>query len=276
MVAQIRDPRTGMMVRQTPEQMIGSMQRNRFGDAARANYQRLQSMPPAQREAFMSQLQQTPQGRRALAQMARFEQATAPGMSGFVQRIDPLTGKPISQLSGIGQDIGGKVRNLGQTVKAMPGQLARTAPQTTQNLGTIGRGMQAAGSGVANVGRMGVQGLGWGPQLMGGLGVGGLLMGAGGATLGAKGYQYLRDKSINNQTISQEFLTNPQKVNAALVSSARLNSLQGAKGATNAIDDAIERLNATVLAAINKMNQQSPLAQQVVQQTLQGMQQQRS
>ena len=275
MVAQIRDPRTGMMMRQTPEQMIGSMQRNRFGDAARANYQRLQSMPPAQREAFMSQLQQTPQGRQALTQIAQFEKTVAPGMSGFVQRIDPKTGKPISQLAGLGQDVAAKTRAIGQAVKGTPGQIARVAPQTAQNLSTLGRGVQTVGSGAANVGRMGLQGLGAGPQIMGGVGIGGLLMGAGGAYLGAKGYQYLRDRSINNQVINKEFLTNPQKVNSALVASSQLRSLQGAKGATNAIDDAIERLNATVLAAINKMNEQSPLAQQVVQQTLQGMQQQR-
>ena len=276
MVAQIRDPRTGMMMRQTPEQMIGSMQRNRFGDAARANYQRLQSMPPAQREAFMSQLQQTPQGRQALTQIAQFEKNVAPGMSRFVQRIDPKTGKPISQLAGLGQDVAAKTRAIGQAVKGTPGQIARVAPQTAQNLSTLGRGVQTVGSGAANVGRMGLQGLGAGPKIMGGpVGIGGLLMGAGGAYLGAKGYQYLRDRSINNQVINQEFLTNPQKVNSALVASSQLRSLQGAKGATNAIDDAIERLNATVLAAINKMNEQSPLAQQVVQQTLQGMQQQR-
>jgi hypothetical protein len=255
--------------------MIGSMQRNRFGDAARANYQRLQSMPPAQREAFMSQLQQTPQGRQALTQIAQFEKNVAPGMSGFVQRIDPKTGKPISQLAGLGQDVAAKTRAIGQAVKGTPGQIARVAPQTAQNLSTLGRGVQTVGSGAANVGRMGLQGLGAGPQIMGGVGIGGLLMGAGGAYLGAKGYQYLRDRSINNQVINKEFLTNPQKVNSALVASSQLKSLQGAKGATNAIDDAIERLNATVLAAINKMNEQSPLAQQVVQQTLQGMQQQR-
>jgi hypothetical protein len=255
-----RDPRTGRMIRMTPQQMAAgvnrSMNLNRFNDAVTVNQQRLQSMSPREQVLFKKELMKTPNGQKMWTAL-RGKATPADGTgTGFVQRLDPRTGKARSAVQG---------------VKNIPGQFS----QTTQNLGTLGRGMQAAGSGVANVGRMGVQGLGWGPQLMGGLGVGGLLMGAGGAALGAKGYQYLRDKAINNQVINQEFLTNPQKVNSALVASAQLRSLQGAKGATNAIDDAIERLNATVLAAINKMNQQSPLAQQVVQQTMQGMQQQR-
>ena len=42
--SQTTDPRTGGTGTQTPEQMISSMERNRFGDAARANYQRMQAI----------------------------------------------------------------------------------------------------------------------------------------------------------------------------------------------------------------------------------------
>ena len=267
--SQITDPRTGRVVRQTPEQMVSSMQRNRFGDAARANYQRMQSMSPAQREIFMDQLSQTPQGRQALTQIAQFEKSTAPGMGRFVQRLDPRTGKPISQLAGLGQDVSGKAQALGRQVKGIPGQFAKGAPQFAQNAQTLGRGVASGARGAAGaargVGNMAMQGLGAGTKIpfLPGVGIGGALLGAGGAYLGAKAYQYFRDGNIRNMVINPDFVKDPNKVKSALIGAQQMGQLNSLKGVTNSIDDAMERLNATVAAAINKLGN-TPEAQQLM------------
>ena len=267
--SQITDPRTGRVVRQTPEQMVSSMQRNRFGDAARANYQRMQSMSPAQREIFMDQLSQTPQGRQALTQIAQFEKSTAPGMGRFVQRLDPRTGKPISQLAGLGQDVSGKAQALGRQVKGIPGQFAKGAPQFAQNAQTLGRGVASGARGAAGaargVGNMAMQGLGAGTKIpfLPGVGIGGALLGAGGAYLGAKAYQYFRDGNIRNMVINPDFVKDPSKVKSALIGAQQMGQLNSMKGVTNSIDDAMERLNATVAAAINQLGN-TPEAQQLM------------
>ena len=267
--SQIKDPRTGRMVMQTPEQMVSSMQRNRFGDAARANYQRMQSMSPAQREIFMDQLSQTPQGRQALTQIAQFEKSTAPGMGKFVQRLDPRTGKPISQLAGLGQDVSGKAQALGRQVKGIPGQFAKGAPQFAQNAQTLGRGVASGARGAAGaargVGNMAMQGLGAGTKIpfLPGVGIGGALLGAGGAYLGAKAYQYFRDGNIRNMVINPDFVKDPSKVKSALIGAQQMGQLNSMKGVTNSIDDAMERLNATVAAAINQLGN-TPEAQQLM------------
>ena len=267
--SQITDPRTGRVVRQTPEQMVSSMQRNRFGDAARANYQRMQSMSPAQRETFMNQLSQTPQGRQALTQIAQFEKSTAPGMGRFVQRLDPRTGKPISQLAGLGQDVSGKAQALGRQVKGIPGQFAKGAPQFAQNAQTLGRGVASGARGAAGaargVGNMAMQGLGAGTKIpfLPGVGIGGALLGAGGAYLGAKAYQYFRDGNIRNMVINPDFVKDPNKVKSALIGAQQMGQLNSMKGVTNSIDDAMERLNATVAAAINQLGN-TPEAQQLM------------
>jgi len=267
--SQITDPRTGRVVRQTPEQMVSSMQRNRFGDAARANYQRMQSMSPAQREIFMDQLSQTPQGRQALTQIAQFEKSTAPGMGRFVQRLDPRTGKPISQLAGLGQDVSGKAQALGRQVKGIPGQFAKGAPQLAQNAQTLGRGVASGARGAAGavrgVGNMAMQGLGAGTKIpfLPGVGIGGALLGAGGAYLGAKAYQYFRDGNIRNMVINPDFVKDPNKVKSALIGAQQMGQLNSMKGVTNSIDDAMERLNATVAAAINQLGN-TPEAQQLM------------
>lgn len=267
--SQITDPRTGRVVRQTPEQMVSSMQRNRFGDAARANYQRMQSMSPAQREIFMDQLSQTPQGRQALTQIAQFEKSTAPGMGKFVQRLDPRTGKPISQLAGFGQDVSGKAQALGRQVKGIPGQFAKGAPQFAQNAQTVGRGVASGARGAAGaargVGNMAMQGLGAGTKIpfLPGVGIGGALLGAGGAYLGAKAYQYFRDGNIRNMVINPDFVKDPSKVKSALIGAQQMGQLNSIKGVTNSIDDAMERLNATVAAAINQLGN-TPEAQQLM------------
>lgn len=267
--SQITDPRTGRVVRQTPEQMVSSMQRNRFGDAARANYKRMQSMSPAQREIFMDQLSQTPQGRQALTQIAQFEKSTAPGMGRFVQRLDPRTGKPISQLAGLGQDVSGKAQALGRQVKGIPGQFAKGAPQFAQNAQTLGRGVASGARGAAGaargVGNMAMQGLGAGTKIpfLPGVGIGGALLGAGGAYLGAKAYQYFRDGNIRNMVINPDFVKDPSKVKSALIGAQQMGQLNSMKGVTNSIDDAMERLNATVAAAINQLGN-TPEAQQLM------------
>jgi hypothetical protein len=267
--SQIKDPRTGRTVIQTPEQMVSSMQRNRFGDAARANYQRMQSMSPAQREIFMDQLSQTPQGRQALTQIAQFEKSTAPGMGKFVQRLDPRTGKPISQLAGFGQDVSGKAQALGRQVKGIPGQFAKGAPQFAQNAQTVGRGVASGARGAAGaargVGNMAMQGLGAGTKIpfLPGVGIGGALLGAGGAYLGAKAYQYFRDGNIRNMVINPDFVKDPSKVKSALIGAQQMGQLNSIKGVTNSIDDAMDRLNATVVAAINKLGN-TPEAQQLM------------
>lgn len=267
--SQITDPRTGRVVRQTPEQMVSSMQRNRFGDAARANYKRMQSMSPAQREIFMDQLSQTPQGRQALTQIAQFEKSTAPGMGRFVQRLDPRTGKPISQLAGLGQDVSGKAQALGRQVKGIPGQFAKGAPQFAQNAQTVGRGIASGARGAAGaargVGNMAMQGLGAGTKIpfLPGVGIGGALLGAGGAYLGAKAYQYFRDGNIRNMVINPDFVKDPSKVKSALIGAQQMGQLNSMKGVTNSIDDAMERLNATVAAAINQLGN-TPEAQQLM------------
>ena len=267
--SQTTDPRTGGTGTQTPEQMISSMQRNRFGDAARANYQRMQDMPPERRKIFMGELSKTPQGRQALAQMAQFQKGTAPGMSGFVQRLDPRTGKPISQLAGFGQDVSGKAQALGRQVKGIPGQFAKGAPQFAQNAQTVGRGVASGARGAAGaargVGNMAMQGLGAGTKIpfLPGVGLGGALLGAGGAYLGAKAYQYFRDGNIRNMVINPDFVKDPNKVKSALIGAQQMGQLNSIKGVTNSIDDAMERLNATVAAAINKLGN-TPEAQQLM------------
>ena len=267
--SQTTDPRTGMMGTQTPEQMMSSMQRNRFGDAARVNFQRMQDMPPERRKIFMGELSKTPQGRQALAQMAQFEKGTAPGMSGFVQRLDPRTGKPISQLAGFGQDVSGKAQALGRQVKGIPGQFAKGAPQFAQNAQTVGRGVASGARGAAGaargVGNMAMQGLGAGTKIpfLPGVGLGGALLGAGGAYLGAKAYQYFRDGNIRNMVINPDFVKDPNKVKSALIGAQQMGQLNSIKGVTNSIDDAMERLNATVAAAINKLGN-TPEAQQLM------------
>ena len=267
--SQTTDPRTGGTGTQTPEQMISSMERNRFGDAARANYQRMQDMPPERRKIFMGELSKTPQGRQALAQMAQFQKGTAPGMSGFVQRLDPRTGKPISQLAGFGQDVSGKAQALGRQVKGIPGQFAKGAPQFAQNAQTVGRGVASGARGAAGaargVGNMAMQGLGAGTKIpfLPGVGLGGALLGAGGAYLGAKAYQYFRDGNIRNMVINPDFVKDPNKVKSALIGAQQMGQLNSIKGVTNSIDDAMERLNATVAAAINKLGN-TPEAQQLM------------
>ena len=245
------------------------MQSNRFGDAARANYQRMQDMPPERRKIFMGELSKTPQGRQALAQMAQFQKGTAPGMSGFVQRLDPRTGKPISQLAGFGQDVSGKAQALGRQVKGIPGQFAKGAPQFAQNAQTVGRGVASGARGAAGaargVGNMAMQGLGAGTKIpfLPGVGLGGALLGAGGAYLGAKAYQYFRDGNIRNMVINPDFVKDPNKVKSALIGAQQMGQLNSIKGVTNSIDDAMERLNATVAAAINKLGN-TPEAQQLM------------
>lgn len=267
--SQTTDPRTGGTGTQTPEQMISSMRSNRFGDAARANYQRMQDMPPERRKIFMGELSKTPQGRQALAQMAQFQKGTAPGMSGFVQRLDPRTGKPISQLAGFGQDVSGKAQALGRQVKGIPGQFAKGAPQFAQNAQTVGRGVASGARGAAGaargVGNMAMQGLGAGTKIpfLPGVGLGGALLGAGGAYLGAKAYQYFRDGNIRNMVINPDFVKDPNKVKSALIGAQQMGQLNSIKGVTNSIDDAMERLNATVAAAINKLGN-TPEAQQLM------------
>ena len=267
--SQTTDPRTGGTGTQTPGQLIGSMQRNRFGDAARVNFQRMQDMPPERRKIFMGELSKTPQGRQALAQMAQFQKGTAPGMSGFVQRLDPRTGKPISQLAGFGQDVSGKAQALGRQVKGIPGQFAKGAPQFAQNAQTVGRGVASGARGAAGaargVGNMAMQGLGAGTKIpfLPGVGLGGALLGAGGAYLGAKAYQYFRDGNIRNMVINPDFVKDPNKVKSALIGAQQMGQLNSIKGVTNSIDDAMERLNATVAAAINKLGN-TPEAQQLM------------
>jgi hypothetical protein len=267
--SQTRDPRTGRTGIQTPEQMISSMQRNQYGDAARANYQRMQEMPPEKQKIFRGELSKTPQGRQALAQIAQFEKGTAPGMSGFVQRVDPRTGKPISQLAGFGQDVSGKAQALGRQVKGIPGQFAKGAPQFAQNAQTVGRGVASGARGAAGaargVGNMAMQGLGAGTKIpfLPGVGIGGALLGAGGAYLGAKAYQYFRDGNIRNMVINPDFVKDPSKVKSALIGAQQMGQLNSIKGVTNSIDDAMDRLNATVVAAINKLGN-TPEAQQLM------------
>jgi len=267
--SQTTDPRTGGTGTQTPEQMISSMQRNQYGDAARVNFQRMQEMPPEKQKIFRGELSKTPQGRQALAQIAQFEKGTAPGMSGFVQRVDPRTGKPISQLAGFGQDVSGKAQALGRQVKGIPGQFAKGAPQFAQNAQTVGRGVASGARGAAGaargVGNMAMQGLGAGTKIpfLPGVGIGGALLGAGGAYLGAKAYQYFRDGNIRNMVINPDFVKDPSKVKSALIGAQQMGQLNSIKGVTNSIDDAMDRLNATVVAAINKLGN-TPEAQQLM------------
>jgi hypothetical protein len=204
-----------------------------------------------------------------LTQIAKFEQTAAPGMDRFVQRIDPRTGKPISQIAGFGQDAATKARALRSQVKGVPGQLAKAAPQTAQNIRTVGRGVASGARGVAGVakgvGGMAMQGLSAGPNIpfLPGVGLGGALLGAGGAYLGAKAYQYFRDGNIRNMVINPDFVKDPNKVKSALIGAQQMGQLNSMKGVTNSIDDAVDRLNATVVAAINQLGN-TPEAQQLM------------
>jgi hypothetical protein len=246
----------------SPQDMIGSYNRNRFGDSVRANYQRLNSMTPEAQQAFRSQLASTPQGQAMLADIDKFQQSkigtgarSVPGRAGFVQRLDPVTGRPVSQISGIGQ-------NLSRQVRGMPGSFGKAAPQFSQNLGTVGRGASSAARGF---GQAAMRGLASGPKvgLGAGVGLGGLLTGGAGAYLGAKAYQYFRDRAVHNQNINKNYLERPDMAQRALMGLAQLNQLESLKGATNSIDDAIDRLKAYAVAAVGKV-EQGPAGQQLL------------
>ena len=226
----------------------------------------MQGMTPEAQKAIRLQLASTPQGQTALRAIDQFGQqgkglkrmlttTSVPGMSGFVQKLDPVTGKPVSQLAGMGQ-------NISRNIKGIPGSAGRFAPQMTQNLGTVGRGM---GSAARGFGSAAARGLASGPSvgLGGAVGLGGLLTGGAGAYLGAKAYQYFRDRAVHNQNINQAYFQKPEMAQKALMGLAQLNQLESLKGATNSIDDAIDRLKAYAVAAVGKV-EQGPAGQQLL------------
>ena len=247
-MVKVINPRTGQPMTMTPESMARSMQSNRFGDAARVNAQRLQQLPPSQRQAFMRQLAAQPGGKEILNQMRSLGTPQgAMGMSqggGFVQKIDPTTGKPISQIG-----------NIGSKIKGMPGQLAgqfsKAMPQTAQNIGT-------ATNAVKSIPGAAARGLAVGPKIpftAGKVGLVGAAAGLGGGYLGHKAYQYFKNREAQNQKINPQYMVNPAMAQKAFMASSQIKNLNSMRGSLSSIDSGLDRINGIMAAAISKIQQ---------------------
>jgi hypothetical protein len=224
------------------------MQSNRFGDAARVNAQRLQQLPPAQRQAFMRQLAAQPGGKDIINQMRSLN--TPQGMAGmshgggFVQKINPATGKPISQLTNIGNKI---TSAPGQ----MAGQFSKAMPQTAKNIGSITNTVKSIPGTAA-------RGLAAGPKIPmtgGAVGLVGAAAGLGGAYLGHKAYQYFKNREAQNQKINPQYMVNPAMAQKAFMASSQIANLNSMRGSLPSIDTSLDKLNGMMAAAINKIQQ---------------------
>jgi hypothetical protein len=221
----VTDPRTGAPKQWSPGNLVKSLEQNRFGDAARVNFQRLESLPPDQRQAFYDELSKTPKGQEALKSMEQFKaKGIKAPKGGFVQRIDPATGKPISQIGA-----------LGQKIKGMPGQavgaLGKKFPQGMQNVKSVAGGLRPS------------------------LGVGGMVAGLGGAALGVGAYQWLKSREVNNQQINPKFMVDPNAAQKAFMASAQIKNLNSLRGVSSSIDSSLDKLNAMLVGAVSKIQQ---------------------
>ena len=221
----VNDPRTGKQVYTTPNNLIKSLEKNRFGDAARVNFQRIESLPPDQKQAFYRQLSKTKKGQETLRALGEFRaKGIGAPKGGIVQRIDPATGKPISQIGA-----------LGQKIKGMPGQavgaLGKKFPQGMQNVKSVAGGLKPS------------------------LGVGGMVAGLGGAALGVGAYQWLKSREVNNQQINPKFMVDPNAAQKAFMASAQIKNLNSLRGVSSSIDSSLDKLNAMLVGAVSKIQQ---------------------